>query len=68
MRTRWFGLIVAATVLGFVSLVSVPCASAQEPSSSQPSAQSSQTTTTENQAVAPTTEPKSIGGQLAEET
>jgi F-type H+-transporting ATPase subunit b len=68
MRTRWIGLIVAATVLGFVSLVSAPCASAQEPSPSQPSAQSSQTATSDNQAAAPTTEPKSIGGQLAEET
>jgi F-type H+-transporting ATPase subunit b len=75
MKMRWFGLMFAAAVLGFVSLVSAPFACAQEQSPSQSSAQSSQPATTEPASAEPArkegaraTEPKGIGGQLAEET
>lgn len=68
---RWFFLNIAAAVLGFVSLVSAPCAYAQEQSSAQSSQQTvaapASAEPAKNEEKQAESEHKGIGGELVHE-
>jgi len=67
MKMRWYGALLGIAGLAFAALLVTQYASAQEPSAAQP-AQGSQATPEPPKKEGSATEPKGIGGRLAEET